>query len=98
MSANKAYVPTRLVVCNICVTVYRIIKDPRFTWGPQREIVLVAPFWRGRHDKSVGSIRGFFVWNSKPRNATMPQLARMWIIFRQNRGKGGKRRAGMKPV
>jgi len=53
MSANKAYVPTRLVVCNICVTVYRIIKDPKFTWGPQREIVLVAPTGRGQHDKGA---------------------------------------------
>jgi len=44
----------RLVVCNICVTVYRIIKDPKFLipGAPrEREIVLVAPFWRGQHDK-----------------------------------------------
>jgi hypothetical protein len=38
--------------------------------------VLVAPFWRGQHDKSVGSIRDFFVWNSELRNATMPQLVK----------------------
>jgi hypothetical protein len=38
--------------------------------------VLVASLRRGQHDKSVGSIRGFFVWNSELRNATMPQLAK----------------------
>ena len=57
----------------------------------------VAPITRrGQHDKSVGSIRGFFVWNSELRNATMPQLTRMWIIFRQKCGKGGKRLAAIK--
>jgi hypothetical protein len=40
-------------------------------------IVRVAPITRrGQHDKSVGSIRGFFVWNSELRNATMPQLVK----------------------
>ena len=40
-------------------------------------IVRVAPITRrGQHDKSVGSVRGFFVWNSELSNASMPQLAK----------------------
>ena len=40
-------------------------------------IVRVAPITRrGQHDKSVGSIRGFFVWNSELPTASMPQLVK----------------------
>jgi hypothetical protein len=53
-------------------------------------IVRVAPITRrGQHDKSVGSIRGFFVWNSELRNASMPQLARMWISSGKTAGRAG---------
>ena len=53
-------------------------------------IVRVAPITRrGQHDKSVGSIRGFFVWNSELRNASMPQLARMLISSGKTAGRAG---------
>jgi hypothetical protein len=51
----------RLVVCNICVTVYRIIKDPKFLipGAPRERLCLSPPSGAASTTRNLGSIRGF---------------------------------------